>query len=77
VKLRRPAPHVGRRSSNSGRARVTTRIGELRDESSRYSMKSSSESSAHCMSSNAIKTGYVSVRRSKKSRQAANRSSRS
>jgi len=45
------APRVSRRSSSSGRASVTTKIGELRDQSSRYSTKSSNEASAHCMSS--------------------------
>ena len=47
----------------------------LRDQSSRYSMKSSSEASAHCMSSNDITTGSTSAMRSKKSRHAAKRSS--
>ncbi|HET7137476.1 MAG TPA: hypothetical protein VFI04_03905 [Gaiellaceae bacterium] len=41
MKARRPAPQVGRRSASSGRASVTTKIGWLRDHSSRYSTKSS------------------------------------
>ena len=39
-------------------------------------MKSSSDASAHCMSSNASTVGYTSASRSKNVRQAANRSSR-
>ena len=48
-----------------------------RDHSSRYSMKSSSALSAHCMSSNTRIVGAVSASRSKNSRHAANRFSRS
>ena len=57
VKLRCPAPQVGRRSSSSGRASVITKSGWLRDHSSRYSTKSSRLASAHCMSSNASTVG--------------------
>ena len=77
MKLRCPAPQVGRRSSSSGRASVTTNSGWLRDHSSRYSTKSSRDASAHCMSSKASTVGYVSASRSKNSRHAANRSCRS
>ena len=57
--------------------RPARRAGRLRDHSSRYSTKSSRLASAHCMSSNTRTVGYVSASRSKKSRQAAKRSSRS
>ena len=77
MKFRWPAPQVGRFSSSSGRASVTTNSGLSRDHSSRYSTKSSSEASAHCMSSKARIVGYASASRSKNSRQAANRSCRS
>ena len=77
MKLRWPGAPVGRRSASSGRASVTTKIGELRDHSSRYSMKSSRDASAHCMSSKTMTDGSTSASRSKKSRHAANRSSRS
>ena len=59
MKLRWPAPQVGRRSSSSGRASVITYSGWFRDHSSRYSTKSRSDSSAHCMSSKASTVGYV------------------
>ena len=77
MKLRCPAPQVGRFSSSSGRASVTTNSGLSRDHSSRYSTKSSSDASAHCMSSKASTVGYVSASRSKNSRHAAKRSCRS
>ncbi len=57
VKFRLAAPQVGRRSESSGRASVTTKSGWSRDHSSRYSMKSSSEASAHCVSSNTMIVG--------------------
>ncbi len=75
VKLRLPAPQSGRRSSSSGRARVTTRSGTPRLHSSRWSMKSSRPESAQCRSSNTRSTGAVRRRvRSKKVRHAANSS---
>ena len=57
VTPRSPPPPRGRRSSSSGRARVRTNIGWLRDHSSRCSMKSSSALSAQWMSSKTI-TGH-------------------
>ena len=53
-----------------GRASVSTKIGWLRDHSSRYSTNSSSAASAHCMSSKTIGSRAAARPwRSKKSRQ--------
>ena len=72
----RSVPQPGRRSSNSGRASVTTKMACLRLQSRRCSMKSSSPSSDHCRSSNTSATVPWAATRSKKVRQAANNSSR-
>ena len=77
VAFRPAAPKAGRRSTSSGRLSASTKIGWFRDHSSRYSMKSSRPASAHCRSSNTRITGRWSAIRSKKSRHAENRSSRS
>ena len=75
VEARAP-PHVGRRSSSSGRARVRTKIGWLRLHSRTCSMKSSSPSSAHWRSSNTRATVPFSAIRSKNVRQPAKSRSR-
>ena len=72
-----PRPNSGRRSASSGRARASTKSGCSRDQSSRWSRKSSRPASAYCTSSNTRTSGPSSASRSKNSRQAANRSSRS
>ena len=71
VSERAAAPQPGRRSSSSGRARVTTRIGELRDQARSWSMKSRRPESAHCRSSKRRIVVPCSAIRSKKIRQAA------
>ena len=73
MKLRLPAPHVGRLSANSGLASASTKIGWLRDQSSRYSRKSSRPASAHCTSSKTSTVGDSSASRSKRIRQAEKR----
>ncbi len=72
---RRPAPHPGRFSSSSGRARVMIRIGTLWLHSSMCSMKSSVPGSAQCRSSNRSATTPVDASRSKNVRHAENSSS--
>jgi hypothetical protein len=67
-----PAPQSGRRSSSSGRAMVTMKIGLVRDHSSRCSMKSNVPESAQCRSSNTSATSPVAAMRSKKVRHAPN-----
>ena len=76
VKFLVPAPQFGRLSRSSGRARVTTRIGEFFDHSSRWSMKSSRPLSAQWRSSNRRTVVPRSAMRSKKIRHAANNTSR-
>ncbi len=71
------APHAGRWSMSSGRARAITRTGCSRVHVARCSTKSSSAGSAHWRSSNTSTTGDRSATRSKKRRQAAKSSSRS
>ena len=73
VKLRLPAPQVGRLSASSGRARARTNRGWLRDHSSRYSRKSSKPSSAHCMSSKTMTVVRCSASRSNRMRHAEKR----
>ena len=73
---RRSVPQPGRRSRSSGRARVNTKIGLERPQSSRCSRKSSRPSSDHWRSSTTKATVPVSASRSKKVRQAANSSVR-
>ena len=75
VRFRLPAPQPGCRSWSSGRARVMTNSGWLRDHSSRYPMKSRSALSAHWRSSNTMTTGFSPASRSKNSRHALNSSS--
>ena len=70
VKARFPAPQSGRRSSSSGRARVTIRIGDERLHSRRWSMKSRRPGSAWWRSSNTRTTACVAASRSKNVRHA-------
>ena len=74
--LRLPPPQPGRRSSSSGRAVQTTRMGTPEDQSTRWSTKSSRPSSAQCRSSKTSTSGRCSASASKKRRQAPKASRR-
>ena len=76
VEARTVTPQPGRRSKRSGRASARTKTGELRDQVSRCSMKSSNPWSAHCRSQKTRRTVAVPAIRSKKVRHAAKRTSR-
>ena len=70
-----PPPQPGRRSSNSGRARHSSRTGPSRSHSDRYSMRSSSVGSAQWTSSNTTTNGWIAARLSNTRRSAQNVSS--
>ena len=73
--LRRPPPHVGRSSRNSGRAGHRKRIGESRVRSATDSIRSSSVGSAQWMSSMRTTSGFSSARCSSMRRNAQTSSS--
>ena len=58
--LNLPPPHAGRRSSSSGRAMQSTRIGASRDQSAMCSIRSRNVGSPQWMSSNTTTSGRVS-----------------
>ena len=67
--------HSGRVSRSSGRARQRTKRGTLRDQSARYSIRSSSVGSAQCASSSRRTSGRVDAIPSSSLRSAQNVSS--
>ena len=70
VEFSLPWPQPDRRSSSSGRARQTIRIGAPRLKSATCSIRSSSAGSPHCRSSNTATSGESSPELSKRMRTA-------